>query len=122
MPVSKTMSPAMIGSDAHSAEARAVLVRRGRRLSRLTLLCNSLEGIASITVGALAGSVSLVGFGIDSAIEVVSSVAALWRLRADADPERRARVEAITVRVIGVSLLALTAYILVDAGHSLYSR
>jgi len=73
-------------------------------------------------VGAMAGSISLVGFGIDSVIEVSSSVAALWRLRADADPTHRARVEAITLRFIGLSFLALAVYILVDAGRALYLR
>jgi divalent metal cation (Fe/Co/Zn/Cd) transporter len=91
-------------------------------LSRLSLAYNTLEGIVSIAVGAMAGSVSLVGFGIDSVIEVTSSVAALWRLRADADATRRARVEARTVRLIGLSFLALAVYIVVDAGHALYAR
>lgn len=111
-----------IGPVGLSADERTTLVRRGQWLSRLSLLYNSLEGIASIIVGALAGSISLVGFGIDSVIEVSSSVAALWRLRADADPVQRARVEAVTARVIGVLFLALTLYILVDAGQSLYAH
>jgi divalent metal cation (Fe/Co/Zn/Cd) transporter len=105
-----------------SADGRAQLVRRGQLLSRLSLAYNTLEGIVSIAVGAMAGSVSLVGFGIDSVIEVTSSVAALWRLRADADATRRARVEARTVRLIGLSFLALAVYIVVDAGHALYAR
>ena len=88
-------------------------------LSRVTLAYNCLEGIASIVAGAIAGSISLVGFGIDSVIEVSSSVAALWRLRADADQGRRERVERITVRTIGALFLALSLYILVDAGRSL---
>jgi divalent metal cation (Fe/Co/Zn/Cd) transporter len=105
-----------------SPAERTTLVRRGQSLSRLSLLYNSLEGLAAIIAGAMAGSISLVGFGIDSVIEVSSSVAALWRLRADADPTRRARVEAVAVRVIGALFLALTLYILVDAGQSLYAR
>jgi cation diffusion facilitator family transporter len=111
-----------IGPVQLSADERARLVRRGRSLSRLSLLYNSLEGVASIIAGAMAGSISLVGFGVDSVIEVSSSVAALWRLRADDDPARRARVEAVTERVIGALFLALTLYILIDAGQSLYAR
>lgn len=99
---------------------RAALVRRGQRLSRITLAYNCLEGLASIAAGAVAGSISLVGFGIDSVIEVSSSVAALWRLRSDADAEQRTRVEAITVRVISALFLALALYVVVDAGRSLY--
>jgi divalent metal cation (Fe/Co/Zn/Cd) transporter len=98
------------------------LVRRGQWLSRVTLAYNCLEGAVSIAVGALAGSISLVGFGVDSVIEVSSSLAALWRLRADADPAHRARVEAVTVSAIGASLLALAVYIVVDAGRALYIR
>ncbi|HEV8218531.1 MAG TPA: cation transporter [Gemmatimonadaceae bacterium] len=104
------------------SDARAALVRRGQQLSRLSLAYNSLEAIVSLIVGAMAGSISLIGFGADSVIEVSSSVAALWRLRADADFVRRARVEAITLRLIGLSFLGLTLYILIDAGHALYLR
>ena len=105
-----------------STDDRAALVRRGQRLSGVTLLYNCLEGLASIIAGAMAGSISLVGFGIDSVIEVSSSVAALWRLHADADAARRERVEATTVRVIGGLFLALALYVAVDAGRSLYLR
>lgn len=111
---------ALPGASEH--DARAALVRRGRLLSRATLVYNAFEGIASIVAGALAGSVSLLGFGIDSAIEVSSSIAALWRLRADIDPARRARVEAASLRVIGWLFLALAAYVAVDAVHALYAR
>jgi divalent metal cation (Fe/Co/Zn/Cd) transporter len=105
-----------------SVSARALLVRRGQFLSRVTLVYNMLEGAFSIAIGAMAGSISLVGFGVDSVIEVSSSVAALWRLRADADPRHRARVEVITLRFIGISFLALALYIIADAGRALYLR
>ena len=111
------MSPSLLTID-----QRAALVKRGQLLSRVTLAYNCLEGLASIVVGAIAGSISLVGFGIDSVIEVSSSVAALWRLRADADPARRERAEFVTVRVIGALFLALAVYVLVDAAGSLYLR
>ncbi len=105
-----------------SPGSRAALVRRGQLLSRVTLAYNSLEGLVSIAVGAMAGSISLVGFGVDSIIEVGSSVAALWRLRADADPMRRERVERFTLRLIGVLFLGLALYIVIDAGHALYAH
>jgi cation diffusion facilitator family transporter len=101
---------------------RATLVRRGQLLSRVSLAYNTLEGVASIGVGAMAGSISLVGFGVDSVIEVSSSVAALWRLRVDANVRSRARVEALTLRFVGLSFLALALYIIVDAGRALYLR
>jgi len=103
-------------------QARAALVRRSRLYSRIALIYNSVEGIVSITAGIMAGSVALVGFGLDSVIEVVASLAALWRLREDAVAARRVRSERITLRIIGSSFLALALYILVDAGLALYGR
>jgi divalent metal cation (Fe/Co/Zn/Cd) transporter len=101
---------------------RPALVRRGRALSYATLGYNVFEGIASLVAGALAGSIALVGFGIDSLIEVTSSVAALWRLRADLDPARREQVERTSLRVIGAGFLALAAYVFADAAHALWTR
>ena len=101
---------------------RAALIRRGQLYSRLTLAYNSMEGLAAIVTGVMAGSIALVGFGVDSVIEVVSSVAALWRLRADVQEERRERVERISLRIIGICFLALALYILVDAGRALWTH
>jgi Predicted Co/Zn/Cd cation transporters len=99
-----------------------MLVRRGERLTMLTLAYNTLEGVASLVAGAFAGSISLIGFGADSVIEVVSSIAALWRLRADVDEQRRVLIERRTLRLIGATFLALALYILIEAAHSLFTR
>lgn len=101
---------------------RAALVRRGRKLSIVTIVYNALEGIVAVAAGAIAGSISLVGFGVDSIIEVASGGASLWRLHADVDPARRERVEGIAHRIIGASFLALAAYIAFDAIESLRHR
>lgn len=101
---------------------RGPLVRRGRLLTYVTLGYNSLEGVISIVAGVIAGSVSLVGFGIDSLIEVTSGTAALWRLRRDVDPARREHAERIALRVIGASFIALALYVAADAGHALWMR
>ena len=101
---------------------RQALVRRGLLLNYATLAYNCLEAVVSIVAGLLAGSVALVGFGIDSVIEVTASGAAQWRLRADLDPVRRERVERLTVRIIAWSFLALAAYVTCDAGRSLWLR
>jgi divalent metal cation (Fe/Co/Zn/Cd) transporter len=103
-----------------AARARATLVRRGLRLNYLTIAYNSLEAVVALIAGLLAGSVALVGFGIDSVIEVTASVAAQWRLRADVDPQRREHVERLTVRVIAWSFLALAAYVVIDSVMTLY--
>jgi divalent metal cation (Fe/Co/Zn/Cd) transporter len=101
---------------------RAAHVRRGLWLNYATIGYNSLEGIIAIGAGVFAGSVALVGFGVDSVIEVSSGVAAQWRLRADLDPIRREKVEKTTLRIIGASFLALAAYVLYDAAVTLWRR
>ena len=101
---------------------RAALVRRGIRLSYATIAYNSLEAIGSLIAGLLAGSVALVGFGVDSVIEVMASLAAQWRLRSDLDPLKRAGVELWTRRIVAICFLALAVYVLADAGNTLWQR
>jgi divalent metal cation (Fe/Co/Zn/Cd) transporter len=80
---------------------------------------NLLEGAVSLVAGVSAGSISLVGFGFDSLIEVASGGALLWRMEADADPERRERAERTSLRIVGVCFLLLAAYLLVDSAWSI---
>jgi divalent metal cation (Fe/Co/Zn/Cd) transporter len=101
---------------------RPALVRRGLWLNYLGIAYNVVEAIVSIAAGLVAGSVALVGFGVDSGIEVTASVAAQWRLRSDLEPERRERVERVTHRIIGASFLALAAYVTVDSVATLWQR
>ena len=104
-----------------SAE-RSRLVRRGILLNYLTIGYNTVEAIVSFAAGLVSGSVALVSFGVDSAIEVTSAGAAQFRLRADVDLARREKAEKLTHRVIGISFLALAAYVVIDAGRSLWLR
>jgi divalent metal cation (Fe/Co/Zn/Cd) transporter len=101
---------------------RMALVRRGLRLNYLTIGYNTIEAGVSLVAGLVAGSVALIGFGVDSAIEVTASVAAQWRLRSDRDSVRRERVEWLTRRVIAGSFLALSAYVAVDSVTTLWRR
>ena len=101
---------------------RTSLARRGRRLEYFTIVWNSLEGLIAIVAGAMAGSISLVGFGVDSAIEVTSGSALLWRMATDADEQHRERRERLTLRIVGVSFLALSAYVIVEAVRTLALR
>ena len=101
---------------------RPALVRRGLLLNWLTIGYNTIEAVISVAAGIVAGSVALVSFGVDSGIEVTSSLAAQWRLRADTDPERRERVERLTHRIIGVCFLALAAYVVVESATTLWQR
>jgi divalent metal cation (Fe/Co/Zn/Cd) transporter len=98
---------------------RTALVARSRRLTTATLLYNSVEGLLASGAGLLAGSIALVGFGVDSLIELLAGLLALWRLAADAEPARRARVERRSLRLVGGCFLALAGFVLYDSTHSL---
>ena len=95
------------------------LVRRGRQLEYFTIGYNSLEGLVSIVAGWLAGSVSLIGFGLDSVIEVTSGAALLWRLHHDLNASRREQVERITLRIVGSCFMVLAVYILYESVSTL---
>ena len=101
---------------------RQTLAQRGQRLEYFTILWNSLEGLIAVSAGALAGSISLVGFGIDSFIEVTSGSALLWRMSMDADLHRRERIERRTLRIVGACFLALAAYVAVEAIRNLVGK
>jgi divalent metal cation (Fe/Co/Zn/Cd) transporter len=90
---------------------RAILHRRVRLIVAITIGYNVIEGIIAVAAGAAASSAALIGFGLDSFIEVLSAVAVAWQFTRR-DPERW---EKPTVRVIGVAFFALAAYVSVDA-------
>jgi divalent metal cation (Fe/Co/Zn/Cd) transporter len=99
-----------------NAIVNADYVRRAKFLSYLTVGWNSLEGIIAIGAGVVAGSVALIGFGVDSVIEVSSGAIILWRL---ASGERR---EQLALRLVGASFVALAGYVAYDATVSLLNR
>ena len=101
---------------------RTRLVKRGRYLEYFTIGYNSLEGLIAVGAGVVAGSIALVGFGFDSLIEVTSGAVLLWRLHADVDEERRERVEAISLRLVGVCFVVLALYVSYDSIKSLLRR
>ena len=89
-------------------------IKRGRRLEYYTIGWNSLEAVISIGAGLLAGSIALVGFGIDSVIEVSSGAIILWRLVSRQHRER------LALKLVGGGFLALAVYIAADAVKSLW--
>jgi len=97
-------------------------VRRGLNLEYMTLGWNSLEAVVAISSGLIAGSIALVGFGLDSVIEMSSGAALLWRLRSDADEARRERVEQIALKIVGVCFVALAVYVAYDAIKAFWVR
>src|SRR5450755_1351580 len=90
---------------------RPAAVLRGRRLEYFTVVWNTLEGLVAVVAGIVAGSISLVAFGIDSFIEVTSGSVLLWRMSVDADVRKRERREKLSLRIVGVCFLALAAYV-----------
>lgn len=94
------------------------LLRRAIRLETFTVVYNILEGVVAVAAGWLAGSIALVGFGVDSTIETASAVIVLLRFRAEArghDPDAHVITERRAERLVGVTLFALCAYVLYES-------
>jgi divalent metal cation (Fe/Co/Zn/Cd) transporter len=101
---------------------RTTVVRHGRRLEYFTIAWNALEGLVAIIAGVVAGSISLVGFGIDSFIEVTSGLALLWRMSVDVDVSARERNEKRALKIVGICFLGLAAYIGYESVSGIWSR
>jgi divalent metal cation (Fe/Co/Zn/Cd) transporter len=101
---------------------RTAVVRHGRRLEYFTVVWNTLEGLIAVIAGVIAGSISLVGFGIDSFIEVTSGSVLLWRMAVDSDIHRRETNEKRALRIVGTCFLLLAAYITYDSIFDLWSK
>jgi cation diffusion facilitator family transporter len=102
--------------------SREGVALRGKRLEYFTIAWNSLEGLIALVAGLLAGSISLVGFGIDSFIEVTSGATLLWRMSVDSEESTRERNERLSLRIVGVCFLALSAYIAYESVSDLMNR
>ena len=94
---------------------RAVLSRRVRLLVAATITYNVIEAVVAIAAGTVADSTALIGFGLDSVIEVASAAAVAWQFSGK-DPQERERV---ALKVIAVSFFALAAYVTVESVRSL---
>ncbi len=103
-----------------TAQAAGRLRRRAIRLEYLTIAWNSVEAVIAIFAGVLAGSIALVGFGLDSVIETTAGVALLWRLRQRGDLESLAESRAL--RIVGWTFFALAAYVGFESVRDLWLR
>ncbi len=103
---------------AHDVAAREVLARRIRFLVGVTIAYNVVEAVVAITAGHRANSTALIGFGLDSVIEVSSAAAVAWQFSAHDQARREAR-EHLTLRIIAVSFFALAAYVSVESVRAL---
>ncbi|MFG1885805.1 cation transporter [Micromonospora sp. NPDC049102] len=102
---------------APSQPRRAVLIRRVRLFVALTITYNLIEAAVAISAGTIASSTALIGFGLDSIIEVASAAAVAWQFSGP-DHERRERA---ALRIIAISFFALTAYVGVGSMRALLS-
>ncbi|WBB57716.1 cation transporter [Streptomyces sp. WMMC500] len=96
----------------------ALLARRIRLLVAATIAYNVVEAAVALTAGVLASSGALIGFGLDSVVEVSSAAALAWQFSAS-DPAVRQAREGRTLRIVAVSFFALAAYVAVDAVRAL---
>jgi divalent metal cation (Fe/Co/Zn/Cd) transporter len=101
---------------------RQAVTRRGKQLEYFTIGWNSLEGLVAVVAGVLAGSISLVGFGVDSFIEVTSGSVLLWKMSVDADVQKRERREKLSLMIVGVCFLALATYVGYESISDLVTR
>ena len=98
-----------------SPRRREILARRVRWLVTATITYNLIEAVVAISAGTVASSTALIGFGLDSVIEVASAAAVAWQFTG-ADPEARERT---ALRVIALSFFALAGYMTVESVRSL---
>jgi divalent metal cation (Fe/Co/Zn/Cd) transporter len=99
---------------------RERLLRRAVELSVLSIVLNGLAGATAVVAGLTSGSLSLLGFGFDAAIDSVASIALVWRFSIEAkQPERADRAEKVAEGIVGGVLLVLAAYLAVSALRAL---
>lgn len=104
---------------------RGAVLRHALRLEYLTVGWNVVEGVIAVTAALAAGSVALLGFGIDSFVESASGAVLIWRLLAERRAADRAAVERLDRRahqLVGATLFLLAAYVAVEAGLALWNR
>ena len=94
--------------------------RRAIRLEWFTVAWSALEATVGIAAGVVAGSIALVGFGLDSVIEMASGAALLWRFKQTSLPQEHAERRA--VRLVALTFFGLAAYIAWEAVHKLFTR
>lgn len=119
------MSCACDGADHRPETPREALLRRGVRLEWFTIGWNSVEAVVAIGAGLLAGSIALVGFGLDSVIETAAGLMVLWRLQREmggAHDDHVERAESAALRFVGLTFLALGAYVLYESLGKLWRQ
>jgi divalent metal cation (Fe/Co/Zn/Cd) transporter len=104
---------------------RSELLRRALRLEYLTVGWNIVEGVVSLVIALEAGSIALLGFGVDSFVETASGCILLWRLHAErraADKKEIERLDRRAHKLVGLSLFLLAGYVAVEAVKDMILR
>jgi divalent metal cation (Fe/Co/Zn/Cd) transporter len=106
-------------------ELRSEPVGRALRLEYATVGWNAVEGVVAVTAALVAGSVAILGFGIDSFVECASAFVMIWRLRAERDHqisgERLEAIEHRARKLVAASLFLLATYVTFDAVQTLWT-
>ncbi len=108
-----------------ASPTRDALRARALRLEYFSLAWNVVEGVVAVAAALAAGSVALLGFGLDSFVESASAIVLVWRLRTETaahDREAIARLDARAHRLVGASLFLLAAWVAGDAAWTLWRR
>ncbi len=108
------------------ANLRPLNLKRGLHLEYLTVGWNVVEGIVAVAAGIAAGSIALIGFGVDSFVETISGAVIIWRLMAETrgqhDEEAMERIERRAERIVGIAFLLLAAYVGFEAVRALINH
>ena len=108
------------------ADLRALNLKRGLQLEYLTVGWNIAEGVIAVGAGIVAGSIALIGFGVDSFVETISGAVLLWRLSAEAggrhDEVAIEQIEERAEKLVGVAFLLLAAYVAFEAVRTLINQ
>ncbi len=112
------------GNEKEINNGRSLLSRKALYLAYFTVGYNFLEGIVSILVGQLAGSVALLGFGLDSFVESFSGGVMIWRFRkhSELSHEEEEKIEAKATKTVAYTFFVLAAYVLIESLRKMYYR
>ncbi len=109
-------------SESSDAAAASELRERALLLEYFTIAWNLIEAVVAVGAGSIAGSIALVGFGLDSLIEVTSATALVWRFRRTGDPDKELEAERWALRIVAYTFFALAAYVTYQASSVLLRR
>lgn len=108
------------------ADLRPLNLKRGLQLEYLTVGWNIVEGVIAVSAGIVAGSIALIGFGVDSFVETISGAVLIWRLSAEArgrhDEDAIERIEERAEKLVGIAFLLLAAYVAFEAVRTLINQ